>query len=184
MKLLIFLTITTLVPASAQVASVKQAAPVAGVVVSEKSPVALQTIGAMEKDMDGRLAGTGAANNDACIVLSGTRGIYVNGFGAVFTADLDLVNTPSVGLFNTSISPQQKVDVHKRKLAHLSMLQQTMRDMVLAAAGSPALKLADTDQIVVSVRLMYRPWEDTTGLPGQIVMRLDHKGGTVKMEVQ
>ena len=59
-----------------------------------------------------------------------------------------------------------------------------MRDMVLSLAASPVLKLSDTDQIVVAARLVYRPWEDLTGLPGQIVVRMDHPGAAVKMEVQ
>jgi len=31
---------------------------------------------------------------------------------------------------------------------------------------------------------MYRPWEDTSGLPGQIVMRADRQGGNIRMELQ
>jgi hypothetical protein len=32
--------------------------------------------------------------------------------------------------------------------------------------------------------LVYRSWEDTAGMPGQIVAHLDRRGGAVKMEVQ
>jgi hypothetical protein len=84
----------------------------------------------------------------------------------------------------TTITPEQRVSIHKRKLAHVQLLQQTMRDMVLSLAASSALKLSDTDQIVVAVRLVYRPWEDMTGLPGQVVMRMDRRGGMPRVEVQ
>ena len=40
------------------------------------------------------------------------------------------------------------------------------------------------DQLVVGVRLMYRPWEDTKDLPGQIVMRADRQGGNIRTELQ
>jgi hypothetical protein len=59
-----------------------------------------------------------------------------------------------------------------------------MRDMVLSLAASPVLKLSDNDEVLVVVRLWYQPWEDSSGLPGQIVARLDHRGGTVRMDVQ
>jgi hypothetical protein len=56
--------------------------------------------------------------------------------------------------------------------------------MVLSLAASPVLKLSDNDEVLVVVRLWYQPWEDSSGLPGQIVARLDHRGGTVRMDVQ
>jgi hypothetical protein len=56
--------------------------------------------------------------------------------------------------------------------------------MALALSTSPTLKLSDNDQVVVVARLVYRSWEDVTGLPGQIVAHLDRRGGTVKMEIQ
>ena len=59
-----------------------------------------------------------------------------------------------------------------------------MRDMILSISASSALKLADSDQVIVAVRLVYRYWEDTKDLPGQIVMRLDRRGGSILMEVQ
>jgi len=122
---------------------------------------------------------------DPCVVRGLTRGLHMNGLGAVFTAEVELAATPGgVGLFQTTVGPDQKAKFHKTKLARVPMLQQTMRDMVLSLAASPALKLADNDQVVIAVRLWYQRWEDTTGLPGQIVARLDHKGGTVKMDVQ
>jgi len=98
---------------------------------------------------------------------------------------VDLINSPGmIGLMQTTVSPDQKAAIRKRKQAHLPLLQQTMRDVLLSLAASPALKLADTDQVVIAVRLFYRPWEDTAGLPGQIVMRLDRRSGVPKMEIQ
>jgi hypothetical protein len=191
MKLVLLLTAVALVPASAQLGTMKQAPPASvavkpsgAVIISEKPAVPLPTIGTLEAEMNARLGATGGA--DPCIVLGQTRGLYVAGLGAVFTAEVELAATPGmVGAFpGSAIGPEQKVKYHKSKLAHVPMLQQTMRDMVLSLAASPSLKLGDTEQIVVAVRLVYRPWEDITGLPGQIVMREDRRGGTVKMEIQ
>ena len=186
---LLLVVAAALAPAGAQIQipsaspSSVAAKPATGTVGTERSPVALQMLTALEKDLDGRLAATGGA--DPCIVLSGTRGLYVTGFGAVFTSDVDLINSPAIGIFQTSMPTDRKVDVHKRKLAHMALLQSSMREMLVALAQSPSLKsMAATDQIVVGVRLMYRPWEDTSGLPGQIVMRADRQGGNIRTELQ
>jgi hypothetical protein len=182
MKLVMVLTLAAIVPASAQLAPMKQAAP-SVVKTADTLAVTLQTIGSLEKEMDTRISSTGGT--EPCAVLGGTRGLYVSGLGAVFTAEVELSVTPGgVGLFQTTVSPDQKAKIHKTKLAHVPMLEQTMRDMALSLAASPALKLSDADQVVVAVRLVYRPWEDATGLPGQLLVRLDHRGGIPKVEVQ
>src|SRR5581483_9854155 len=134
MKFTILFTVAALVSASAQV-GMKQSAAVAakpaGIASTDKPGMSLQAMTELEKEMDSRLSATGAVNNDPSLVLAGTRGVYISGFGAVFTADLDLVNTPlGAGLFATPISAEQKANTHKRKLAHVPMLQQTMRDML------------------------------------------------------
>jgi hypothetical protein len=186
MKLAIFLTVVAIVPASAQLGNMKPAVPpaAAGTIAAvDKSTVPLQAIGVLEKEMNTRISATGGA--DPCTVLGQTRGLYVSGLGAVFTAEVELSVTPGgIGLFQGAASPEQKAKIHKTKLAHVPLLQQTMRDMALLLAASPLLKLSDSDQVVVAVRLVYRPWEDITGLPGQLVVRLDRRGAVPKMEIQ
>jgi hypothetical protein len=189
MKLMIILAAAGLVPASAQVGSMKQAPPAsiaakpAGTIgTADTSPVALPTILSLEKEMDGRISTTGGT--DPCQIWGASRGVYVSGIGAIFTAEVELAATPGAAAMFQAITPPMKAKILKNKQAHLPMLEQTVREMALSLAASPALKLADTEQVVVSVRLWYRPWEDKTGLPGQIVARLDRRGGIVKMEVQ
>src|ERR1019366_9068524 len=82
------------------------AKPATATVGSERPSVALRALTALEKDIDGRITTTGGA--DPCVVLCGTRGLYVTGFGAVFTSDVDLVNSPAVGLSQTAIGAEQK----------------------------------------------------------------------------
>jgi hypothetical protein len=167
MKLAIFLAVAAVVPASAQLGTMKQA-----------PPASVKTAGTMDVPLQ-----TGGA--DPCNLLGQTRGIYVSGLGAIFTAEVELAATPGgVGLFQTTVGPAQKAKIHKDKLAHVPLLETALRDMALSLAASPSLRLSDTDQVVVAVRLVYRPWEDMTGLPGQILVRLDHRGGIPKVEVQ
>jgi len=192
MKLTIFLAAVSMVPASAQLAPMKPApTPLAaktgpGTITTPDRPLTpLQAILALEKDMDQRLGTTGVT--DPCVVRGPSRGLYVSGLGTVFSAEVELAATPGgIALFGNpnQVAPEQKAKYRKIKLARVPQLEQTMRDVTLSLAASPALKLADNDQVVVVVRLWYQSWEDTTGLPGQIVARLDHRGGTVKVDIQ
>jgi hypothetical protein len=188
MKLTIFLVAAGLVPASAQLAPMKQAPstvaakPAGPMGTASTSSVALPAIVALEKEMDGRIASTGGA--DPCQIWGASRGVYVSGIGAIFTAEVELAATPGAAAMFQAISPEMKAKILKNKQAHLPLLQQTVREIALSLAASSTLKLADSDQVVVSVRLWYRPWEDKTGLPGQIVARIDRRGGTVKLDVQ
>ena len=50
------------------------------------------------------------------------------------------------------------------------MLRQSMRDMLLAAAASLD-EVPANEQIVIGVSMLYRPEEDRSGLPGQILMQ-------------
>ena len=116
---------------------------------------------------------------------SATRGLYISGLGAVFSVEVELAVTPGgISLFQTPVGPEQKAKYRNDKLTNIPLLEKTLSDMALALAASPALKLSDRDQVVVAARLVYRAWEDTAGMPGQIVAHLDRRGGAVKMEVQ
>ena len=190
MKLTIFLTAIALLSASAQPAPMKPAATTAstakppGTLGGTETPnVPLQVIRGLEKDMDGRIATTGGKS--PCNVLSATRGLYISGLGAVFSVEVELAVTPGgISLFQTPVGPEQKAKYRNDKLTNIPLLEKTLSDMALALAASPALKLSDRDQVVVAARLVYRAWEDTAGMPGQIVAHLDRRGGAVKMEVQ
>jgi hypothetical protein len=91
------------------------------------------------------------------------------------------------------ITDQLKAQVHQRKLDHLPLLQKAMREMVkntamtFGAAGDRMKLLPPGAQFVLAVRILYLPWENTTGLPGQIIMKADLKGaleGKIMEEVQ
>jgi hypothetical protein len=186
MKLTILLTAIALAPAGAQPAPMKPAATTASAAtigIIEASPVPLQTLRAVEKEINGRISTTGGSN--PCNVLSSTRGVYVTGLGAVFSTEVELAPAPGgIGLFQTTVGPEQKAKYRKDKLTNVPLLEKTLSDMVLSLVASPTLKLSDTDQIVVAARLVYHSWEDTSGMPGQIVAHLDRRSGTIKVEVQ
>ena len=191
MRFAAILPLVILAPAWAQVE--KPAAPtLSGAVAAvEKPRIASQTLLGLEKRFDSQLSTIGGT--DPIDLLGLTRGIYLNDYGAVFTAEVSLVVTPSVMPMRPQISDDLKKQVHQRKVDHLPLLQKAMREMVrdtamtFGAAGERINVLPPGTQVVLAVRLLYLPWENTVGLPGQIIMKADLKGalaGKIQEEIQ
>jgi hypothetical protein len=147
--------------------------------------IAPQTFIDLEKGFDNRLATTGGPN-DPIDLLGATRGLYLDGYGAVFTTELSLIITPHANPFRQQISKEEAAGVHQRKLARLPLLKQAMAEMIRNSAKT-LVQIPDNQQIVLAVRLLYLPWEDTTGLPAQVLMSATRGGvlnGDVKTEDQ
>jgi hypothetical protein len=147
----------------------------------EKPGVPRQEVKDAEKRLDTRMAALGGA--DPVDVIGLTRGLYLPGYGAVFTAELSLIPTPAPTPFHVEFTKQEIAQIHKRKLDHLQLLRPAMREMWKDAAASLP-SMPDSDQIVIVVRLFYRPWEDTTGLPTQILLKGTRKGGVAAIQME
>jgi hypothetical protein len=111
--------------------------------------------------------------NDPFDRLGACSGVYISGYGLVFTLPLSLVSAPTFGPFTGGFTPQKADAIHKRKLAHLPLLKKAMSEMALQASKAfPTLP--PTDKVVVAARLFYLDYEDKTGLPNQMVIAADH----------
>ena len=135
---------------------------------SEKPRVTRASVEAVERSFDGRIEK--AALSDPFELLGNTRGLYLAGYGAVFTAEVNLIITPSLNPFRREITNQEKASIRTRKLQQLGTLKKQMREMLVSTAslldGIPA-----TEQIVLGVSLFYNHWEDRRDLPAQVVMQ-------------
>ena len=108
--------------------------------------------------------------DDPYVLLGNTRGVYLGGFGAVFTAEVNLVNSPVISPFRQTISKEDVARVRVKKLQRLPLLKQAMQRMMKTMADGLG-NMPDNEQVVLGVSLFYYSWEDTAGLPGQVVMR-------------
>jgi hypothetical protein len=157
-----------LAPLSAQVARpVSANARVSGGIETAPPRVTLTSLAGLARGFDRSFRMF--AVTDPIDVLGNTRGIYLDGFGAVFTTELSPVFTPGLSPFQPNISQQDKEKVRQRKLARLPVVERLMNSMLQSAAKD--LAVPDDQQIVVAVNFVYLPYEDTTGLPGQMVVK-------------
>ena len=135
-------------------------------------PPAHVTRAALEKSMDGRFLK--AYDNNSFDLLGNTRGVYLDGFGVVFSLELNLIVTPNLSPFHPVMTKQEIAGVHDRKVQRLPLLRQNMRQMLVASAVSLE-NLPSQEQVVLAVSLFHYSWEDTSGIPGQIVMRAERQ---------
>jgi hypothetical protein len=139
---------------------------------------------AMEQSFDHRLT---RLADDPYLLVGFTRGVYLEGYGAVFTAEVNLAIGPSPSPFRPVITKEDIARIRAKKLERFPALRQCMRDMLLSAAASLD-EVPANEQIAFGVSLLYRPDEDASGMPGQILMQgekgklLDAKLGRIGLD--
>jgi len=121
----------------------------------------------LESSFDVRITKPG--QEDPFDLLGNTRGVYLDGYGLVFTTELNLIVTPMTP-FRPQVTREDIQKIRLRKLAKLQVLKKAMREMMVSAAAAVE-GLPANEQVVVAVTLFYYSWEDRTGLPSQILMQ-------------
>jgi hypothetical protein len=122
----------------------------------------------MEKRIDQRME---TLFDEPFLLLGFCRGLYLEKYGVVFSAELQLLSTPGVGTFGfTTPTKELSASLRKRKLERLPILRDAMKGMVVQAANNLE-KLPADERVVLGISLFRRSWEDTTGIPSQIVMQ-------------
>ncbi len=145
-------------------------------------PVSRAEVQAVEKAFDQRVERLDAT--DPMDLLGSTRGVYLEGYGIVFTSEVNLIVVPPIGPFRREVTKGEIEKFHQRKVARLPRLRELMRTTLVEAASS-LNGLQGNEKIALGVCLFYFSWEARDGLPGQILMQaprqtlLGFKNGSV-----
>lgn len=133
-----------------------------------KTAISRASLAPIESGFDARMSTPGQA--DPYDLLGNTRGVYLEGYGVVFSTEVNLIVAPAITPFRPTISKEVVEAVHRRKLAKLDVLKKAMREMLTSSAAALDT-LPPSSQVVLAVTLFYYSWEQRAGLPSQIVMR-------------
>lgn len=126
-------------------------------------------ITATEKGLDRRLDRQ-VLEGDPFLLLGMTRGVYVEGVGIVYSAEVNLAPVPGISPFHPEMTKQDWARVRQRKLQRLPLLRQAMKEMMVESA--PTLEgMPGEELMVVGVTITRHPQEDSAGIPQQIVMQ-------------
>ena len=137
--------------------------------IADKPKVSRDQIAKMEKIIDAKLSAVDSKDYPVEVVGL-TQGMYVNGFGAVFSGEVNLAPTAGISPFHPKITNEEMVRVHGIKLDRLPKLKNAMEEILLSSAGSLD-PIPGDERIAVGITLFYWQNEDRTGLPAQIVMQ-------------
>jgi hypothetical protein len=159
-------------PVAAQLASRAVTPAPATTQATRALKIPLSTLYSIERSCDDKLRGIGEPNT--VDLLGATRGVYLDGYGAVFSAEISLVTPPAIYPFHPKPTNDDVTSVHSRKVQRLPRLRTAMQEMMKAAAASLAA-MPENQQIVLVVRLDNMKWEDTSGLPGMVTIKADRK---------
>ncbi len=107
-------------------------------------------------------------------LLGNTRGVYLQNYGVVFTAELNLVAGAVVTPFRPVYTREEVARLRTKKLARLAVLKDLMRQMLIVSARGLQAVPPD-EQIVLGVTLFAYSWEDSNGLPAQVVMQASRR---------
>jgi hypothetical protein len=134
---------------------------------SDKQTVDRNLLGTLERGCNKRIE---TLFDDPYMLLGLTRGVYLDGYGVVLTAEVNLAITPGATPFRMAMTDEEKATLRKKKLDRLPGLKQAMRE-VLVSSAKTLQPMPGSEQVVVAITLLNRSFEMTQGLPSQIVMQ-------------
>jgi hypothetical protein len=156
----------------------------ASAIASDAPRVPRNALAATEKKLDNSF--TKLWSDNPFVVLGPTRGVYLEGYGAVFTAEVNLVAGPVLGIMTPPMTKQDIAQHKQKKIARIPELKKALAKALADVAASPEMAtVPPEEQIVLVAFLSHFPWEDLDGLPAQIMMQgskkqlmdAQHQGG-------
>ncbi len=129
-------------------------------------PITRTSVEVIERGFDRTL---GAIDpNDPVDVLGLTRGLYLDNYGMIFTAEINLVVTP-VSPFHPPPDAAGLGNLHRKKQQRLVILKEAMRKAVLEVA-TKLNGMPPDEQVMIAVTLLYRSFEKRDDLPDQVLV--------------
>ncbi len=135
--------------------------------IADAPGVSRAAIRGAERSLDERLQRIFPDNPSA--LVGATRGIYLEGYGAVFTAEMEPV-TDGTSLMNSVLRPEQKVEVLKKKVNRIPDLRKAMENALVETAASLDAVPLD-EQVVLEVVIDRFLWEDGKGYPAELMVQ-------------
>jgi hypothetical protein len=135
-----------------------------------ESRVSRASIQAVEGSVDQTLK---APSSDPYELFGLTRGTYLEGYGTLFTFEVDLISPGgflTVGPFGSPLTPDQQAKLRDRKLKKLPELKETMRSLI-TNASSTLEGLPPNERIAMEAILLNIPGEKSSKeIPRRIFM--------------
>ena len=134
--------------------------------------VSRASLATLERSFDRRLERS--ILEDPLALTVSSRGVYLANYGAVFTSEVNLVASAAISPFRPQFTKEELAKIKEKKKTRIPLLKATMREMLISSATALDFVPAG-EQIVVDVAIFYFPWEDSAGLPREIMVQAPRK---------
>jgi hypothetical protein len=136
--------------------------------IAEAPAVSRPVIRSAEQSLDERLSRLWQDPGPMALV-SRTRGVYLDGYGVVFTADMNPVSD-GVNMFTPHLQDKDKVLIKQKKIARIPELKKALKEALVDTAASLDPVPLD-EQVVLAVVIRRFEWEDGSGYPAEVVVQ-------------
>jgi hypothetical protein len=121
----------------------------------------------------------GLLSEDPLSILGATRAVYLDGYGVVFSTEVELSPSAAPNPFRPAFGKEEIARLKEKKKVRIAFIKESMRNMLVQFAAS--LKTVPPgENIALAVTIPYFRWEDTDGMPRQILMVAPRKALTAK----
>ena len=135
--------------------------------VADAPRVARPLLRSVERSLDERIARIWPDNP---LTLTGrSRGVYLEGYGAVFTHEINTVND-GISMMHLTVTPKEQEQIHRQKIDRVPQLKKVLEEALVDAAASLDTVPLD-EQVVIEVDLDRYPWEVAGGYPAEILLQ-------------
>ena len=107
-------------------------------------------------------------------LLGTARGTYIEGYGTLFTVELNLVYVTQMSPFRPAMTKDEIERVHERKLRKLTVLREQLKQQMLNASMSLG-SMPGKERITMEAFLWNYNWETTGGLPHRITLSAERQ---------
>lgn len=133
---------------------------------ADRPRVTREAMAGVEKNMDSAI---GSWDVTAPYDLLGfTRGVYLPGYGVVFTTEVNLMITV-ITPFNLPPTGKKLLQLKEKKQQRLAFVRGWMKD-ALVNAGASLEQVPPGERVVYAMTLFYQSFEDHSGMPNQVIM--------------
>jgi hypothetical protein len=103
-----------------------------------------------------------------------THGIYIEGFGAAFITDVNLVALSPLFGFGGHVNPAELKRIHDSKVKRLPAVRELLTRMLMDSAKT-LTRMAPEESVLLHVNFYYMDIEDRTGLPASMTVQAKKK---------
>ena len=135
--------------------------------ISPKAAAMRKQIVEVERSIDRRFRDLEDAQ--PMTLIGAARGAYLDGYGAVFTLEVNLYPSAALSPFRQSYSEEEKRQLNIRKRQRLETLEEKAREILLQESAK-LVSLPEGEKVALAISLFHFAWEDLTGLPRQLIM--------------